>query len=139
MTSKYLASTITNYVETIRTNVNIAPQGLQTCCLELDEIGMPISYTEDVMNFYGWAYFDFDFDFSTIPNRWIEQVYNGYIMQIGRNNGQSERYINGVYGAPYPIIPDDEPYVIAYYSIFPNYDLYNRNGRYIYLQGVLQW
>lgn len=139
MTSKYLASTITNYGETIRTNVNIAPQGLQTFCLELDEIGFPIGYTEYLLRAYGSSHTGLDFDVSELQNYWSEVITNGHIIQSGMHDGQSERYINGVYGAPYPIIPEGEPSTLKYYSIFTNYDLYNRNGRYIYLQGVLQW
>jgi len=48
MTS-YNFSEPTNYAEAIRTNVDLNPVGLQTLCLELDDAGVPQSYTETVL------------------------------------------------------------------------------------------
>jgi len=48
MTS-YNFSEPTNYVETIRTNADLNPVGLQTLCLELNSAGVPQSYTETVL------------------------------------------------------------------------------------------
>jgi len=48
MTS-YNFSEPTNYVETIRTNADLNPVGLQTLCLDLDDAGVPQSYTESIL------------------------------------------------------------------------------------------
>jgi|GEM_PF-5082036 len=45
MTSYDFAET-TNYAETIRTNADLNPIGLQTLCIDLDYAGVPQSYTE---------------------------------------------------------------------------------------------
>jgi len=49
MTS-YNFSEPTNYVETIRTNANLNPVGLQLLCLDLDDAGIPYHYTEAVLH-----------------------------------------------------------------------------------------
>jgi len=48
--TNYNFEEITNYVETIRTNVDLNPVGLQTLCLDLDSVGVPQHYTEAVLH-----------------------------------------------------------------------------------------
>jgi hypothetical protein len=45
----YKFSTISNYVETIKTNVDLNPKGLQTLALKLDGAGVPTAYTDTVL------------------------------------------------------------------------------------------
>lgn len=50
--------TISNYAETIRTNVDLNPKGIQTTCLTLDGAGVPTAYVDNALEWHGNGYAD---------------------------------------------------------------------------------
>ena len=155
MTTKYLASTITNYSETIRTNADQNPKGLQTSCLTLDEIGIPLAYGDGALNWHAKEYSDTELNLSTLPKFWIEEIVDGVIYQHNYDGTNLTTYTSGTAGTPVPHTPENVNYtlgrgayptlstdqtvkdVVTHFAVFSDdYDIYDQSKRYNYLQGV---
>lgn len=152
MTTKYLASTITNYDETIRTNVDQNPIGLQITCLQRDEIGIPVTYTEDALNWHGKEYGDTQLNLTTLSKFWIEEIVDGVIYQHEYDGTNLTTYTEGSAGTPVPHTPENVNYtvgkgvyptlstdpttknIVKHFAVF--YDGYDQAKRYTNLQGV---
>ena len=155
MTTKYLASAVTNYGETVRTNADQNPKGLQTSCLTLDEIGIPLAYTEDALNWHAKEYSDTELNLSTLPKFWLEEIVDGVIYQHDYDGTNLTTYTNGTAGPPVPHTPENVNYtvgkgvyptlsvdltvkdIVTHFAVFSDdYDIYDQSKRYTYLQGV---